>query len=327
MKYNVSISKLIIFSLCVFSIVIASNRFWLETSDTGAYIEFYENFEDFWFEVNRFEPAFSLLAYVGKALNASSFFFLFVIACLGVGFKYAAISKYAPYAFLSLLVYFSKYYLVQDMIQIRAGVATGIFLLSIEHIKNRNFKSYLFYICVAAMFHYSAAIYILLYFVCDKRLSFNKFLLIAVALLAAVKTFDLNSYLIEYASDYIFKMQIYADSKKLGIEPEVNILSVELIMNSCLFALFYFLRSRFIPTYSYYEIWLRAFALSLCMSMLFANFPVLSLRLSELFGIVSIFLFPLIIDTVKEKYIGLLAYATIILALTYNYYFKQGMIF
>lgn len=325
--FNVSLRKLILIFLCTIFIVIASNRFWMSTSDTEAYLEFFEQFDDFWLGVLRFEPAFSLLTYSIKALYDSSYFYLFVIASIGVGLKFIAIRLYAPYAFLSLLLYFSKYFLLQDMIQIRAGVASAIFLLSIKHIQNRNFWLYTLYIFLASMFHFSAAFCIILYFICNKRLNLNVLIIVGIALLTVVKGFELNAYLIQYASDYFDKIQIYMESKNQGIEPEVNIMSVEFFMNCSLFAVFYFLRTKLIFRYPYYDIWLKSFGLSLFMSIAFSDFPVFSLRISELFGVVSILLFPLIIDSFKERLNGYAVYFLLIFALTYNFYFKQGMIF
>lgn len=326
-KYKVSKKRLLLFFLCSIFILIASNRFWMGTSDTEAYIEFFEQFDDFWLAILRYEPTFSFLAYSIKELYDSSYLFLLVISCIGVGLKFMAIRLYAPYVYLSLLVYFSKYYLLQDMIQIRAGVASAIFLLSIKHIQNRNFWLYMRNVCIACTFHFSAAVYLIFYFICNKRLSLKVFFLVTIGLITLARVFEVNSYLIQFAYDYFHKIQIYVESKNQGIEEEVNIFSVEFIMNSCLFALFYFFRSKFIFRYPYYDIWLRSFLLSLGISILFLDFPVLSLRFSELFGVVSILLFPLVIDIFKEKLKGYIVYFLIIFALSYNFYFRQGMIY
>lgn len=325
--FNISLRKLVLIFLCAIFIVIASNRFWMGTSDTEAYLEFFEGIDDFWLAILRFEPTFSFLAYLIKTLIDSSYLFFFIIAFIGVGLKFAAIRLYAPYVYLSLLVYFSKYFLLQDMIQIRAGVASAIFLLSIKYIKNNNFLSYTRNICIASSFHFAALAYLFFYFICNKKLSLKSLLLIAISLIAGIMFLDVNHYLFQFASSYFQKIQIYVELKNQGLEAEINIFSIEFIINCWLFILFYFLRSKFIERYPCYDIWLRSMLLSLSISILFSDFPVFSLRLSELFGVTSIFLLPLVIDAFKEKFVGYIIYLLIVLAFIYNFYFRQGMIY
>ena len=224
-KFNVSFNNFTLAILCVISIILASNRLWLTTTDTSVYLESFENFTDFSLGANAFEPAFSFITYIVKAFGGGGYVFFLIIASLGVGLKFTAIKKYSPYMFLSLLAYYAKYFLLQDMIQIRAGVAAGIFLLSLKHIKERNLKLFLLYIFIASLFHYSAFIYILLYFVCDERLSINKFLIVAIISIIFFKLLNLELKAIQLNSGFILKMETYSDLKDRGLEMEISIFS------------------------------------------------------------------------------------------------------
>ena len=73
--------------------------------------------------------------------------------------------------FLSVLTYFSYFFLLHEMTQIRVGVASGIILLSVPDIYNRNAKAFAFKNILAILFHYSASVFLLFYFVDGKKIN------------------------------------------------------------------------------------------------------------------------------------------------------------
>lgn len=67
-----------------------------------------------------------------------------IYAILGVTLKLIAIRRYSLLPIFSIFTYISMYFILHEMTQIRAGVATAIFLFALEDIKDRNLKGYVF---------------------------------------------------------------------------------------------------------------------------------------------------------------------------------------
>lgn len=315
------------FTILAFAgVFLASNRLFLQTKDTEAYIDFYNNSTGTLSELLRFEPAFNLLVFIGNRVGASDAIFIFIIACIGVGTKHIAIYKYAPHLFLSLLIYYSKFFILQDMIQIRAGVAAGIFLLSIKYINERNLKSYFVYIFFAVMFHYSAIVYLIVYFICNPKLAINKFISILLLIVCFSIVFDLNSFLQNIGLDTFEKFDYYINSSSPDDGLIKKFINLELILNTLVILLLYVKRLKLSAIYPYYDVWLKILIASISSSIIFYNTPVLSFRIAELLGVVSIFIYPLVIYAFRQKLYGYMLLLTIFSSISYNYYALQGMI-
>ena len=81
---------------------------------------------------------------------------LFILyAIMGVGLKLLAIRKTTEFTFLSLAIYISFYFCVHEMTQIRTGVLSGMFLLSLTLIAEGKRKWALFLILAGSCFHVS----------------------------------------------------------------------------------------------------------------------------------------------------------------------------
>jgi len=127
------------------------------------------------------EPMFWIINEFNKYVfggNVNTFFLIFAI--LGVSLKLFAIRKYSLLPILSIYTYICLYFVLHEMTQIRAGVATAIFLLALEDIKNRNFKSYLFKTVLAMLFHYSAIIMLLVYFMNPDKLNVKLYFILPI---------------------------------------------------------------------------------------------------------------------------------------------------
>lgn len=309
----------------LFLVVIAANRMWMGTTDTQAYLEFFDEFESFEVAVRRFEPGFVLVASQLKFFNVAGFYFLLVIASIGIGLKIFAIRMYAPFAALSLAVYLSKYFVLQDMVQIRAGVATAIFLLSIKYIKKRNFIAFSLSIAFACLFHYSALIYIIIYFISSNRLTIRLLFFVMIGVLLINYFYGLNIFFINLAANYFNKVKINMELISILDPMEFKNLNIELILNCIIFSLFLYYSKLLAFKYQYFEIWFKSYSLGIFFSLFFLQFPVFSFRISEMLLVTSIFIFPLIIVLFRDRIIGYGVFWLLNFAIGYNYYIKQEM--
>jgi hypothetical protein len=129
-------------------------------SDYSGYIEMF-NRQDF-FVV---EPTFTLISYIVRTFLGGNVIYLFIIyAILGVTIKLFAIKQLSELWFLSVVIYVSNFFILHEMTQIRAGVASAFLLLCVKPIYERNGKMFLLFTTIACLFHYSAIIILPLWF-------------------------------------------------------------------------------------------------------------------------------------------------------------------
>lgn len=88
--------------------------------------------------------------------GGGEYLMFFLYSLLGISIKYYAITKYSPYVVFSICIWISSFYILQDMIQIRASVAGSLLLLIIPFIQQRRYIAALVLASVSFYFHNSA---------------------------------------------------------------------------------------------------------------------------------------------------------------------------
>lgn len=179
------------------------------------------------------EPTFWLI----QQLNLNFFYgmstpFFFIYAITGVFIKYLVINKISPFPFLSFIVYISFFYIIHEMTQIRAGVATAFVFWSMHDVINNKVKFFLAKIFFATMFHASAIFFVFLYFI-RPSLNFKDVILytflpiigIAVMYLNILNEFFLfsSSYLPGFLS---YKVELYYDLANAGKMEEASPINI-----------------------------------------------------------------------------------------------------
>lgn len=86
------------------------------------------------------EPSFWIVVILNQLLFSSSYISFFMIyAMLGVSLKLYAIKTLLKDGFLfSLVIYLLLYYVLHELTQIRVGVASALFLLSLKDVLERR---------------------------------------------------------------------------------------------------------------------------------------------------------------------------------------------
>ena len=79
-----------------------------------------------------------------------------------------ALWKLSKLPLLTLTIYISYYYMMHEMVQMRAGVAAGLFLWAIYFYVEKKKLMSLACILVGFLFHYSAAAGLVLFLLKDK---------------------------------------------------------------------------------------------------------------------------------------------------------------
>lgn len=249
------------------------------------------------------EPAFIVISYVCHSLfgdNSISIFLIF--AFLGVSLKLTAIKQLTELWFLSVLIYLSNFFILHEMTQIRAGVASALMLLCVKPIYDRNLKFFLLLAFLAFSFHYSGLMILPLWFLNAKPQKKWLILLIPIGYLLFFLGVNLiMSIPIPGVSD---KIEMYQKLYEIGGDEWTNINLFNLVFLARI-AIFYFLIFKYdlLLSYNkYFPVLMKIYCISLISYPILATLPAIATRINEFYGVVDIILIPFLYYIFKPIY-------------------------
>lgn len=269
------------------------------------------------YEGERFEPGFYIIKNVVNAITKIAGnkvvlgFALFALLSIGLKFKY--IFSNSVYKWGAILVLMSRILIIQDMIAIRAAVAVSLFLYAVKNRIEKNYKLMSLLIIGSIMFHYSALIYLIIYFVnpIKNRRNFYIALLILTHFLH-LAGFHFN----QFISSFMFTesleqlYEMYEDSMTM------NVFNLIQLGNVLICILFWLNEQKIKKIDTQGVMYLKLYTIGLCIVPLFSEMIAVAIRLSDLFTVVEIMLFPIGFHALfKDKAKGdflLLTYAIVI---------------
>ena len=215
-----------------------------------------------------------------------------VISCCG---NIYALLRNSPNIFLSMTVFICFYFVLHSMVQIRAAAAAAILLIAISYITEREWWINFPLCVVAILFHYSAAIFPLLYFFPHKSL--NKWIWASVLGLATVMSLAniqigvlVRNIPFAFIQNYL---EAYLGNREFTARALNPVFFLKVVC--AIFMLFNLQKIR--RNYPLAPIVLCLFICSLLAYLLFADIPVLQTRIGELLGVSEIFalaMFPMV---------------------------------
>ncbi|MDY0104757.1 MAG: EpsG family protein [Lentimicrobium sp.] len=297
------------FSPLFLLVVLRSTGFDYDVYESSYDILHFSDFIDSFGDI-QFEPSFILLNIISPS-------FAFLIALMGVltlSIKYLFIKKISPYPVLSLLVLFLAYVLNFEMGQIRQALSMSIMLYSVLYFQDR--KKILLFILIAALFHYSALIFLLAVFLprTVKKWYFYAFLLVLSVILYFIAEpfiYIISNFLPGFSGA---KLLLYYEMEKGEIDISIPLLTLKVV----LIVFFYLLRLRSVDIQknNKYDNIFNIYFLSLFIYIAFAFFPQISGRGGAYFGVFEIILVPIIL-----KGFNLLLYRVIAFLVFISIYF------
>lgn len=237
------------------------------------------------------EYSYVVITYLANFLFHDVVGVFLIYACLGVVLKLYAIRQLSNLCFLAILIYVANTYLVQELIQIRAGVASALLLLCIKPIYEKNLRKFLLLFFVAFFFHSSAAFILPLWFLKSKTMNRCLWaLLVPVGYVVAILNFNVLSFFsIPLLQE---KIDIYLS---ISGQEEINIFNT-LFLLKCFIAYLFLYYSPTIERYNkYYLILLKIFILSLFCFLFFSAVPTIAFRSQGLYEVVDFILIPYMI--------------------------------
>lgn len=300
-KYSTVLFILLGVSLVLF----AAFRDGTKLNDYDNYVDLYDNSST----LIGTEPSFILISLIVKSFLYNQVLFLFIIyAFIGVSIKLLSIKRLTEFYFFSLLIYLSNFYILQELTQIRAGVSAAIILCSIKPLYDRNWKLFFSLSAIAFLFHYSAIICFLLWFISGS--SFNKKVYLSII--------PISYFLFFFHIDFIgvlklipiqaiqSKVELYlsAVDSNFITKKDINIFNSLQILRIILFYFLMYKIDYIIIKNKYMYILMKIYSFAIISLVLLSSFPVIAFRVSDLLLIVEIVLIPNLIYIFRPSLLG-----------------------
>lgn len=248
-----------------------------------------------------YEPGFIAVTLFFKWLFPFTYTIALMIffAVAAVSLKAISFYKYSLNPFLALLVYYGYFFFIQEMTQIRVGLAAGIYLFSLQYYFKNKYISFVFLILLASLFHYSALLFLstLIFKKDDFKSVWFIILLFLTLPLGIIKIPAFNIFnIISLVSESNVKLENYSYIIEQNLGESGNIWTVSNLINILVSAyLLIIVPKEDILKDKYLNLFLKLNITGIFIFSLFSSDALLSFRISELFSISSIFLIPYLV--------------------------------
>lgn len=275
-------------------------------NDSDMYEYFYLNNND-----NRLillvEPSFMWLSRFFNSFTDDLHPLLMLYAIVGITLKMMAFRKLSDLLFLPLLIYIGKYYLLQDMTQIRAAVVTGLFLLSIVPLAEGRRRTAFCLLASAVVIHYSAiALFPALLFTNRDMTTRWRWIWASAIPAGALLFLTGTNLLVEIPIPYISdKIESYQNLRGQGlVSGEFNVFNLVYLTTCAIYLYLLYFYETIRPHVQCFPLMLRLMGCSVFLYSALALIPVVAIRLSQLYGAVEIILFACIFYTIRPAWMG-----------------------
>ncbi|MBR2138840.1 MAG: EpsG family protein [Bacilli bacterium] len=261
------------------------------------------------------EFSYGALCAVIKELNLTqhdSLSIIFIIyALIGVPLNIYAIKRITDLEFLTLFIYFCNLYMLHELTQIRAGIATSFILLSIIPLQRNNKSLFSFLILIAGFFHTSAFMGIALLLMKKEPNIKIWGAICSLCIIVFLAKIDISKPLSFIPIDYFqFKLKAYIELQKKE-HFEMNYLNIVFLIQITITIICLFYNDMIYKSNKYINILMNMNCLSICCFFFFSQIPGFAYRISEIFNCSVLFLIPLLSKVMKPKFLANLLVITI----------------
>jgi hypothetical protein len=246
------------------------------------------------------ELSFALIVWFVKSFFNNVLFLFIIYAFLGVYLKFKAIKELSLLCFFSILVYIGNFYIRHELTQIRAGVATGFFLLCIKPIYERDFKKFVIFSSVAIFFHISSLMILPLWFLNGNKI--NKYFYASIIPISYILYFIGITNIVQIMSFLPIKLiQLRYQVHVTESIENLNIFSI-FFLGKCVIYYILLLNNKLLASHNRYAfLLLKINAIALMSYILLSSISGIARRTSEFYGIVEIINIPMLIYIFTPK--------------------------
>lgn len=276
----------------------------ITTTDASTY-EYYFYFNDDPIIEMATEPTYIWLSRLFLSLGWGIEAIFFVYAVLSIPLKSIALWKITPHVFTAMIVYVGIYYPLQDVVQIRCGLATAFLVWALVPLARGQYLPALGLTLIATAFHYSSLAFLPVIMVGNipvtRRLRILMGISVPAFLLLYIVHIDaftlIPSSIIEGKLDLYKEMSDAGDWEEYIPYKQLTFLAEIALLYFCLF--FYDTIEKYT---SYVRILVKILVIEMGCLTMFAAVPVLGGRLHDLFGIFNAITFTCCLYCVKPRY-------------------------
>lgn len=255
-----------------------------------------------------FEYSFILICQIGRLIINDVHIVFLTYAVIAITIRFYAIKRLTPLIFLSLAIYLSNFYILHDFTQLRVSIASSLFLLSIPDLcEGKKCRPFIFML-IALFFHYSSLVLFALLFLSNQDLTkkwrIGLACIVPFGIVMLLLHIDLITVIpIPFIQDKIEKYQLLQEYTNMFEDASLLNAFLWIKIVIFLYALYFY---DTIKDYCYYlPLLLKIMGLSLFAYFGLSQLPVVGGRISELFGVTEIILFPYVIYyTIKPTIIA-----------------------
>jgi hypothetical protein len=251
------------------------------------------------------EPTFRLIANIVELSTSNPAWIFVVYATLGISIKMLAIWRLTPFRIEALLIFYSGFFFLWDMTQIRGSVAGALILLSVVAIQERRLGVFIALWVGASLFHYSALYLGFIYLFGDQRIRDRYYYIFFLAAFTIFSFAGAGGYLVnfvdiipgEFTKAKILSYDTYNDQA-------YNTFNF-LFLSRLLLAIYLFLnREELSKGNRYFSILLKMYFAGLLTHVALASGSGLGTRLSEFLLVVEVVLIPQLICLYRFRIFG-----------------------
>ncbi len=213
-----SIILYVLLGVCL--VLVAGLRAVGSTPDSDVYEDIYYGKINILLE-KTMEPSFTFISFILTSLSLGVNALFLTYAAISIALHLTVFRKFSQLPFLTLTIYISYYYMMHDLVQIRAGVAAGFLLWAIYYYVEQKKKYAALFIVFATLFHFSAAAGFILFLFTNKLPRWQKIILLSIIPIGLIVYFtqlDISRLVPEEFGGT--KLMAYRELRDKGLEDE-----------------------------------------------------------------------------------------------------------
>jgi len=261
-------------------------------------------------DVTLIEYSYILLSHISSVFGRDVHILFFIYACLGVSLKFIAFRQLSQSCFLPVLFYISYFFIFHECMQIRTGVLSAMFLLSIKPwCEGHKLKAAAF-LTIGLLFHYSALLLYPLLFLSNKVMSYKVRILWALLIpFGYLLFFGGFSFFLDISTELPYigeKLALYQMGVRRGLSQLfVNVFSPLFLFTVFLYYYLLYFHDTLVKENRYYPLMIKLLGIGVFSYIALGSFPALAQRVNLLLRIVSIILYANVFYTILPRWASL----------------------
>lgn len=277
-KYRQRLFLLFILWVCL--TLFAGLRY--DNPDWEAYYDIYKEIVD-GSGIGVADVGFNLLCKALSFFSTSPIIMFLVVAGSATAFNLESFKKYSPYFLICVLYYFVHLYVLKEMIQIRAGLASAICLYSIRYLADQRYKRFFLTWLFAVSIHMSAVVWIGVWIFSKRQIAVKALKWLLLLCLCIGLVYPLGQLVKLFAGGIDERLSAYIAYGDSGYAAELGILTnINALKSLAVATVLLFFSDKLKQVSKFFIFMLYAYIAGVCWMMLFNDFAIIGARISNI---------------------------------------------